>query len=166
MELGAQIWTSDRFSKVFSIFSTSGTSMLPGRSLSVVFVGTNILQTMLYIVVRSQVVREIHQICRVFFPKHFSLPQSAPNVLKTSEIDSWYNFNEKLYSSFFSQTFFFIEKNNFEKSRKKNPKIFDFIMAKIILSFNILNAKIIFAIIKNRKFWDFFSDFFENYFFR
>ena len=40
---------------------------------------------------------------------------SGQNVLKPSEMDFWNISNEKLYTNFFSQLFFFMKKFDFEK---------------------------------------------------
>ena len=72
------------------------------------------------IVVKSQVVRESQNIWRRFLVRTICRIRSARNALKTPGIDSWNNFNEKLYSSFFLNFDFFIAKIHFEEPGRKN----------------------------------------------
>ena len=55
-----------------------------------------------------------------FFRRQNWRTRSAQNVLKTLGIDLWNNFNEKLYSSFFLNFYFFIAKTHFEEPGRKN----------------------------------------------
>ena len=84
-----------------------------------------------------------HKIWGRFFSCQNSRIRSAQNVLKTSGIDSWESFNEKLCSSFFLKFYFFITKNDFEDPDRKNFTIFQISFRETEFSFvNRLQRKI------------------------